>query len=119
MWYSRSTPPEGWLVCNGQSTVAYPELAAVVGPNVPDLRGEFIRGWDAGRGTDPGRILGSLQIDEFKSHTHTGSGNGAAIYSDGMPKWLSGYNFETGVTGATGGTETRPRNIALLPCIKY
>lgn len=43
MWGS-STPPENWIEMDGQSTGAYPELAAIYGASVPDLRGEFVRG---------------------------------------------------------------------------
>ncbi|PBR71447.1 phage tail protein, partial [Escherichia coli] len=53
-----ATPPTGWLKCNGAAFSAeeYPELAKVYPTNkLPDLRGEFIRGWDDGRGVDAGR----------------------------------------------------------------
>lgn len=128
MWYPRSTPPEGWLVCNGQSTADYPELAAIVGPIVPDLRGEFIRGWDAGKGIDPGRVFGSWQDDRFKDHTHTvtlRSRTGKDSSWDPTPYWSSGDYGYVGPAGAISsgaslgsGAETRPRNIALLPCIR-
>jgi hypothetical protein len=49
--------PTGWIPSNGTS-------------GTPDLRGEFIRGLDSGRGVDTGRVLGTAQIDLFKSHTH-------------------------------------------------
>ncbi len=58
------TPPTGWLKCNGAAFSAeeYPELAKVYPTNkLPDLRGEFIRGWDDGRGIDSGRTLLSAQ----------------------------------------------------------
>ena len=69
MW-SGSSVPSGWLECNGQSTSGFTALAAIVGANVPDLRGEFVRGWDNGRGVDSGRALLSAQSGEFESHTH-------------------------------------------------
>ncbi|MCT8349071.1 phage tail protein, partial [Photorhabdus temperata] len=53
-------PPDGWLQCNGAAfdKSQFPELAKVYpGSNLPDLRGEFIRGWDNGRGVDPSRSL--------------------------------------------------------------
>ena len=59
--FGGSTAPTGYLECNGQSTSGYTALAAVVGANVPDLRGEFVRGWDNSKGTDSGRTLGSSQ----------------------------------------------------------
>ena len=110
-----ATPPTGWLKCNGApfSAEEYPELAKVYPTNeLPDLRGEFIRGWDDGRGIDAGRALLSAQSDLFKAHHHaftffrgyaTGGGTGA-VYD---------YSGNAGRdTGDTGGNETRPRNIA-------
>ncbi|AIX31899.1 tail collar domain protein [Synechococcus phage ACG-2014f] len=70
MW-GTSTLPEGYIECNGQSTSGYTALAALYGSNVPDLRGEFVRGWDNGKGTDSGRALLGSQGESFKSHTHT------------------------------------------------
>ncbi|EFK1630351.1 phage tail protein [Shigella sonnei] len=68
-----ATPPTGWLKCNGAAFSAeeYPELAKAYPTNkLPDLRGEFIRGWDDGRGVDAGRALLSLQDDSFEAHRH-------------------------------------------------
>ncbi|EMH2787635.1 phage tail protein [Escherichia coli] len=68
-----ATPPTGWLKCNGAAFSAeeYPELAKAYPTNkLPDLRGEFIRGWDDGRGVDAGRALLSLQDDSFVAHRH-------------------------------------------------
>ncbi len=59
-----ATPPTGWLKCNGAAFTAsqYPKLAlAYPELRLPDLRGEFIRGWDDGRGVDSGRVLMSAQ----------------------------------------------------------
>ncbi|WP_201493419.1 phage tail protein [Escherichia coli] len=76
-----ATPPTGWLKCNGAAFSAeeYPELAKAYPTNkLPDLRGEFIRGWDDGRGIDEGRILLSCQSFAFQDHAHalpTGVGN--------------------------------------------
>lgn len=107
--------PQGWLVANGSSGTV-------------DLRGEFIRGLDLGRGIDPARILGSSQTDDFKSHLHTRTSDGRLAPSragtDGSIDWHSsdahvndnGYYSQN--TGSTGGSETRPRNIALLYCQK-
>jgi hypothetical protein len=65
------TAPEGWLKCNGAAfdTTKYPKLALAY-PNgkLPDLRGEFIRGWDDGRGVDKGRSLLSIQDYAFEDH---------------------------------------------------
>ncbi|WP_459609586.1 phage tail protein, partial [Dickeya oryzae] len=62
--WPQATPPAGWLKCNGQAfdKNAFPKLAQVYpGGVLPDLRGEFIRGWDDGRGVDAGRGLLSSQ----------------------------------------------------------
>ena len=83
-WGDENHFPSGFLVCDGKTRkqIEYPDLVkhfTKVSPNmlrprgefiVPDLRGEFIRGLDAGRGVDPNRNLGSLQSDEFKKHRH-------------------------------------------------
>ncbi|WP_096984939.1 phage tail protein [Escherichia coli] len=65
-----ATPPTGWLKCNGAAFSAeeYPELAKVYPTNkLPDLRGEFIRGWDDGRGMDTGRAILSAQGDAIRN----------------------------------------------------
>ncbi|END55349.1 phage Tail Collar domain protein, partial [Escherichia coli MP020980.1] len=67
-----ATPPTGWLKCNGAAFSAeeYPELAKAYPTNkLPDLRGEFIRGWDDGRGVDSGRALLSAQSDTLQNIT--------------------------------------------------
>ncbi|MBD3084744.1 phage tail protein [Escherichia coli] len=68
-----ATPPTGWLKCNGAAFTAsqYPKLAlAYPALRLPDLRGEFIRGWDDGRGVDAGRELLSSQEHTVISHNH-------------------------------------------------
>ncbi|MFL4310437.1 phage tail protein [Escherichia coli] len=65
-----ATPPTGWLKCNGAAFSAeeYPELAKAYPTNkLPDLRGEFIRGWDDGRGMDTGRAILSAQDDAIRN----------------------------------------------------
>ncbi|EFH4208077.1 phage tail protein [Escherichia coli] len=67
-----ATPPTGWLKCNGAAFSAeeYPELAKAYPTNkLPDLRGEFIRGWDDERGVDSGRTLLSSQGDAIRNIT--------------------------------------------------
>ena len=129
MWTS-STLPAGWIECNGQSTASYPNLAAVCGANVPDLRGEFVRGWDNGKGTDSGRALKSTQDDALESHSHMLPSSDASKavspygWADGQPsKTCEDFtNAVTStsrhITSSTGGTETRPRNVALMYIIK-
>ena len=119
MW-GTSTLPEGYIECNGQSTSGYTALAALYGANVPDLRGEFVRGWDNGKGTDTGRALLSAQSDEFKSHTHTYGANTVGVADGGrqVPYSITpSGNWKTN-TSSTGSTETRPRNVALMYIIK-
>lgn len=132
-YWPGTTAPSGWLKRNGAavSRVAYARLFAVLGTrfgagdgfntfNLPDDRGEFIRGLDDGRGVDTGRVLGSWQADEFKSHTHPFSAAQAiGGYTDngGAPDQRVMVS-ETN-TGTAGGAETRPRNRAYLAIIKF
>lgn len=191
MAFARSTAPAGWLKANGSaiSRTTYSALFAAIGTtfgagdgwstfNLPDLRGEFLRGWDDARGIDSGRAFGTLQTDDLKWHTHTASTDAYAhthtwsgttssagdhthtlredndfyssLKSTGSNTVAAGYNdapvastaagavnssgahthtvsgttssdwhTHTVTVNATGGTETRPRNLALLFCIKY
>ncbi len=140
-----ATPPTGWLKCNGAAFSAeeYPELAKAYPTNkLPDLRGEFIRGWDDGRGIDAVRALLSLQNGGVESHTHQGQlfrvsdyrtkeipasevmGRGyIASLTPGVDSPLdfddysvssnpNGYFVGNQRTTAYGINETRPRNIA-------
>lgn len=101
--WGSSTVPDGWLECNGQSTGGYPELAALYGSNVPDLRGEFIRGWDHGRGVDGGRSMKSFQNHAMQSHTHSTSitvhGTTNFSVSISIPGKLPPYSTGSGVFG--------------------
>jgi microcystin-dependent protein len=132
MTFAMASAPTGWLAANGAavSRTTYSALFAAIGTtygsgdltstfNLPDLRGEFVRGLDSSRGVDADRVIGSFQADELKSHTHTFRGHGAALITGANT--ASGTNTQnyTISTNATGGTETRPRNIALLYCIKF
>ena len=134
---ARNTPPTGWLKANGAavSRTTYTALFAAIGTtfgagdgsttfNLPDLRGEFNRGWDDGRGVDSGRVFGSWQDQAYLAHSHTvgehnntGSVNtNPAVVQVGASQSAA---LGTGATGSSGGAETRPRNTALLACIKY
>lgn len=130
--FARNTAPTGWLKANGAavSRTAYARLFAAIGTtfgvgdgfntfNLPDLRGEFVRGWSDGRNVDTDRVLGSNQADDLKSHSHkysrTGSGTNVNFGSYG-PNSNTISDFDT---TPTGGSETRPRNVALLYCIKF
>ncbi|MBL7391090.1 phage tail protein [Escherichia coli] len=137
-----ATPPTGWLKCNGAAFYAeeYPELAKAYPTNkLPDLRGEFIRGWDDGRGVDNGRGLLTFQDGAIVSHNHywgiwtsrtndqtLESFTGTTILKQITPlsPAIDFDNYpipnpaitEGGVVAATtkpaGANETRPRNIA-------
>ncbi|HHA5425051.1 TPA: phage tail protein, partial [Escherichia coli] len=89
------TPPTGWLKCNGAvfSAEEYPELAKAYPTNkLPDLRGEFIRGWDDGRDVDSGRALLSEQLDAMQNVTGSMSDNtmGSASSASGVFRVDSG-----------------------------
>lgn len=145
------TAPPGFLELDGSaiSRTTYPTLFAKIGTmygagdgattfNLPDLRGEFIRGWDGTRGVDAGRALGSWQssatvgggLAQFESARNpAGEKNSPGVEdvpADGSwSGWrvtgrsLDGddHHIRMRNAGATGGTETRPRNIALMPCV--
>lgn len=150
--FPKGVVPPGFLEVNGsvQSVATYPDLAAYLGTTfntgdegvgnfrLPDSRGEFLRGWDHGRGVDKGRTLGSRQLDQMQRITgkllytnastaftnstgafkktgtnvpsHGGAGGGAF---PGDLEFDSAASFE-----ARAGDETRPRNLAVMWCIK-
>ncbi|EMX4357768.1 TPA: tail fiber protein [Escherichia coli] len=116
------TPPTGWLKCNGAafSSEKYPNLAKVYPTNkLPDLRGEFIRGWDDGRGVDNGRaLLSSQEATNFSQRAgNIGDGAGHAInFHDGIvgnQPGFSRFNFTSNSVGdGINFVAVRPRNIA-------
>lgn len=143
-----SSIPTGYrlLKCNGAaiSRTAYAELFAKIGVtygsgdgvstfNVPEARAEFPRFADDGRGIDPARLVGSKQFDAIKSHQHmtglmheneAGGGYpfGIKVIDGKRTEVLDslGYSSDSStLTESVGGTETRPRNLALLACIRY
>jgi hypothetical protein len=126
-----AVPPQGWLKCNGAPFTAaqYPKLAAIfTGLHLPDLRGEFIRGWDDGRGIDAGRVMLTLQNDAIRNITGEigfiqyigNTRQSGALYAGGP------QNTDAGTGGGTVGQsiffnasrsvptaeENRPRNIS-------
>lgn len=126
--------PDGWLLCNGAELeiARYPRLFAAIGTTwgdpgaglfqLPDLRGEFIRGLDNGRGIDTGRVLGSAQAQAIQAHTHgiLQNGNDNMQPLGSTPNYRPGADTSlSGVTGSTGGAETRPRNIAMNYIIRF
>lgn len=138
-YFARNTAPTGWLKANGAavSRTAYADLFAAIGTtfgagdgfntfNLPNLRGEFLRGWDDGRNADPGRVFGSAQSSAIGSHNHNvpawkatqpdPTGGPSAVGADSGG---GGSEQDDIVTRITGSAETRPRNVALLACIKF
>lgn len=127
------TAPVGYLPCFGQTinSGTFPDLVEFLNPGqpsatVPELRGEFLRGWDNGRGVDLGRAIKTAQADEFRSHRHPqyefDSGNTVPIPDGSRASDLNanstvGYD-RVALIGYAGGTETRPRNVSVLYCIK-
>jgi microcystin-dependent protein len=136
MSFAMSSIPSGWLKCNGAlvSRTTYANLFSAIGTTygagdgsttfqLPELRGEFIRGWDDSRGIDPGRVFGGFQDEEIQSHTHdlTQDATDEAGFQSTEGYWSRSSSLlasMTNTTTATGGDETRPRNIALMYCIK-
>jgi microcystin-dependent protein len=135
--------PTGWLLCDGSlptnMATLYPALYNLLGTTygdkgrLPNLQGEFIRGWDKDRGIDPKRTVGSNQTDSVAKHTHpykdmasnssanyvrNAQGSGVTTQFDIVVRSEADVNRTTS-NNTTGGTETRPRNIALLGCIKW
>ncbi|HEA0194710.1 TPA: phage tail protein [Escherichia coli] len=138
--WPQAAPPEGWLKCNGAAfdKVKYPKLAvAYPSGNLPDLRGEFLRGWDDGRGVDSGRALLNAQGDAIRNisgsiEAHSeGNGNAGAFgHATGAIKYVnkggvySSGTFQIGTTAVNDllsidassvvpvASENRPRNIA-------
>lgn len=155
LYFAGQTAPAGWLKANGAavSRTAYAALFAAIGTtygagdtrstfNLPDLRGEFLRGWDDGRGVDPGRGFGFGQADDVRQHYH-GIGYISPNNDDGafvVRNWTTteqqtmqfingngnsairtlSASSNLGTTNAIDESagETRPRNVALLAIIK-
>lgn len=145
-YLATSTVPNGYLEANGSavSRVTYASLWQALGSpntgngsttfNLPDLRGEFIRGWDHGRGVDADRTLGSSQASENLAHNHGMPGDDQlGWYGNGYGGWTNtsrgGFPYDARSsygggaqiynTTTDGGLESRPRNVALMPIIKW
>jgi phage-related tail fiber protein len=137
IWYAANTAPTGYLKANGANVnrTTYAALFAAIGTTfgvgdgsttftLPDLRGEFARGWDDGRGIDSGRAFGSAQADGFRTHSHAITGYSAGVNNTGGAHFYNTNQFNTTASTTTtstpaGDAETRPRNIALLAIIKF
>lgn len=134
IWSASSTVPAGFLECDGTaiSRTTYSALFASLSTtfgvgngtttfNLPDLRGQFIRGWSHGSAVDSGRSFGTTQTDAFKAHTHTATVIDSTVTQTGGTTVGSFPTTTTTsiTTSSTGGTETRPTNVALMAIIKY
>jgi microcystin-dependent protein len=142
----------GFLELDGsvKSIAVYPDLAAFLGTafnkgdegagnfRLPESRGEFLRGWDHGRGVDAGREVGSYQLDALQNITGqyaanngvqlaaTGTVNGAFTSTAVGGTQIPGGAASSGVINmsfdaskvARTSTETRPRNLAVVWCVK-
>ncbi|MEY0694812.1 phage tail protein [Providencia rettgeri] len=120
--WPQSNAPAGYLICNGQSfnKTTYPLLAKAYPTGIlPDLRGEFLRGLDAGRGVNTGRAVLSAEGDAFRAHNHSvigeDSGSGTAYFGRGNGNRRA---ISKDAMNLEGGTETRPRNIAFLYIVR-
>lgn len=153
-YFAVGSAPFGYLKANGQavSRDTYARLYNAIGVthgagngvstfNVPDLRAEFIRGLDDGRGVDAGRVIGTSQHGQIQKHKHiSGFGeatepslfgesynrgffgsNGGIDYDNYLYYTNDGSAYSGNSPNASGliGDETRPRNIAMMACIKY
>lgn len=148
MMWTKTAAPDGYLECAGQavSRTTYADLFDVLGVafgdgdgtttfNLPDLRGEFVRGWDNGRGVDAGRYIGSEQADQMQRitgsympyHNSYGASVSGAFTHEGDTYGGTGVDYVAGKAlkfdsyfspGARVGDETRPRNLALMYVIK-
>ena len=158
MFFAASSAPPGWIECAGQSlhkdtfidlwkVIKYTHGYSAEGSyfNVPDLRGEFVRGWDHTRGIDNERTFGTHQKGSI-------AGDTSRIILSGVPltetKQVLGFDSDVGndyvglqlpplssanynmvIVNEDEPTNlptlsaflgvSRPRNVALLPCIKY
>ena len=162
--FAGANAPFGYLECNGAalSRAAFPDLFNAIGSiygstettfNLPDLRGEFVRGYDNDRGVDDGRAMGSTQDDATAvnglsvsdsghshgvtdpGHNHTTTGRSTSglsvsqlqlgaggqtfqVTSSSNTTGISVSNGTANVSASSSDTETRPRNVALMYCIK-
>jgi microcystin-dependent protein len=136
--FAMNSAPAGWLAANGNEyakTGDYAALFAAISTTygetngsggagtshfrVPDLRGYFVRGSGTNSDGTAAGTFGAKQADELKSHTHTFSGEQFEGTFQAGASFALRYDPASQTTESTGGTETRPKNIAMLYCIKF
>ena len=115
-WPSHTLPADGgvWLLCNGQSTAGYPQLSAIIGSNVPDYRGVFLRGYGSQTSTHYGTVthssaaLGELQGDAIRNITGSVGGNMRPTSGSGVFYLISNgpQGNKTSYDGAIFGFDT-------------
>jgi len=127
--HAANTPPSGFLECNGSniSRSTYATLFSTISTTfgvgdgsstfaLPDLRGQFIRGWANTGSTDASRVFGSTQTDQNKNHTHT---TDSTTLTGGIRKISEGFLAGGSATGVftktsdgnnsiTGSSSTSP-----------
>ena len=127
--HAANTPPSGFLECNGSniSRSTYATLFSTISTTfgvgdgsstfaLPDLRGQFIRGWANTGSTDASRVFGSTQTDQNKNHTHT---TDSTSLTGGIRKISEGFGAGGSATGVftktadgnntiTGSSSTSP-----------
>lgn len=128
-FFGMSTVPTGWLAADGTavSRTTYSALFAAIGTtygsgngtttfNLPNLGGQFVRGWISGQTVDSGRVFGSSQGAGVGTHGHPFAG--AVQGSGSSGNWVSNVPAVSASTDADPG-DVRPKNVAMLACIKY
>ena len=119
----------GWVLMDGRDVTGSDYDTIVfggIGGNIPDARGQFLRGLDTSGVVDPdgaGRVIGDSQVDDFKEHDHTiryvatydlRATGGTDMYGTN----ISSFNKDNPETDLRGGAETRPKNVAVNMFIK-
>jgi microcystin-dependent protein len=154
--FAFEAPPLGWIECDGRplKRSEHKRLVAAIGTNwggagmpngetfkIPDLRGQFLRGWDHAASNDPnhsarqaiatngnaGNHVGSMQSDEFGRHSHAESSATDHYLATHSPAREGNDGYGNGTQNARvveaqlqskGGDETRPKNVYVMFCIR-
>lgn len=136
MAFAMNSAPSGWLACNGSnvSRTTYAALFAAIGTTygagdgsttfaLPDLRGYFVRGSGTNSDATASGTFGAKQADGIRDHTHRVMYNITPFAALGGPLIElnpgGGTAYDVSMTAGTAAGETRPKNIAMLYCIKF